>query len=272
MRCNLKALVLWHAARGLLPFDFAQRLWRSGRRFRIDRTLADEIAFYLLVGDEYRMIQRKLEPSDVVVDVGALIGLFGLAAHASGSRSILSYEAQSESFSKLELNYAHLPGAAAFHAAVFRSDDERPEELGHNGTGARGSVMFEPNAPMCWWDGGMQPAERTNAQRVSTIALDDILSRHRRVRLLKVDAEGSEFPILLTSKLLDRVDEIVGECHSIDSAVYRNLHPGAQIAGRNQYSGSDLTAKLESEGFTVELKGQDSTLQLFYAVRPEVSR
>jgi hypothetical protein len=56
-----------------------------------------------------------------------------------------------------------------------------------------------------------------DGEPVSAMALDDILeSIGRPVSLLKIDAEYSEFPILLTSRLLaSRVRRIVGEVHEM---------------------------------------------------------
>ena len=61
------------------------------------------------------------------------------------------------------------------------------------------------------WGGG---------EPVAKVAFDEIVDRvtnhgERRVRLLKLDCEGAEWPILLTSQRLDLIDEICGEFHEI---------------------------------------------------------
>ena len=50
-------------------------------------------------------------------------------------------------------------------------------------------------------------------------ALDDLLVRYGRVDLLKLDCEGSEWPILAHASQLHRVRTICGEYHE------RELHP-----------------------------------------------
>ena len=44
--------------------------------------------------------------------------------------------------------------------------------------------------------------------------IDNILSNLPKVSLLKIDTEGSEFEILMNSKLLHKVERIVGEYHN----------------------------------------------------------
>jgi FkbM family methyltransferase len=50
--------------------------------------------------------------------------------------------------------------------------------------------------------------------QVETISLDDILFKFEKVKLLKLDVEGSEFEILMNSNLLHKVERIVGEYHN----------------------------------------------------------
>jgi hypothetical protein len=50
-------------------------------------------------------------------------------------------------------------------------------------------------------------------QPITTTKLDDILSQFNTVKLLKIDIEGSEYPVLYTSTQLNKVQEIVGEYH-----------------------------------------------------------
>ena len=41
----------------------------------------------------------------------------------------------------------------------------------------------------------------------------------RRIRLLKIDCEGAEYPILLTTTQLHLVDEICGEYHNLPAEI-----------------------------------------------------
>ena len=55
--------------------------------------------------------------------------------------------------------------------------------------------------------------EGSKTVEVNTVSLDDILNRVEKVSLLKIDTEGAECEILFESKLLSKVDTIVGEYH-----------------------------------------------------------
>ena len=43
--------------------------------------------------------------------------------------------------------------------------------------------------------------------------MDSILKDYEKINLLKIDAEGSEYEILMNSTLIERVENIVGEYH-----------------------------------------------------------
>ena len=77
----------------------------------------------------------------------------------------------------------------------------------------------------------LQSRVRRTRNSVEAISLDEVLSRFQRARLMKIDCEGSEFPILLTSKLLTRVDRIVGEYHEIPSERMLMLAAEARVDG-----------------------------------------
>ena len=61
---------------------------------------------------------------------------------------------------------------------------------------------------------------------VKVVPFDEIVDHvsrggESRISVLKVDCEGAEFPILLTSRLLDRIDRIVGEYHELRAQLPR---------------------------------------------------
>src|SRR5262249_10566010 len=160
--------------------------------------------------------KTNFEPNDVVVDVGAHIGTFSYIAQIRGSREVYCYEAAEQNFELLQRNLSRLPGIHLFHRAVWRSDGGAVRELvvsGANGpnTGAN-SVMA----------GGLVvdfPAQTVSndptSSPVKAVPLDEILASFLRVKLLKLDCEGSEFPILLTSRELHKVERIVAEVHEV---------------------------------------------------------
>jgi FkbM family methyltransferase len=100
--------------------------------------------------------------------------------------------------------------------AVWRSDPN-DDELRFDGyhpfpqsfKGMEG-VLNTGDGSVIWGEG----------EPVAKVAFDDVVDLatnrgERRVRLLKLDCEGAEWPILLTSRRLHLIDEIVGEFHEI---------------------------------------------------------
>jgi FkbM family methyltransferase len=168
--------------------------------------------------DEYRLPER-FEPDDVVVDVGAHIGSFAYAVVLRGGKHVWSIEpdrANCASAAEHLRPYVDDGYVRLMQAAVWRSDPN-DDELRFDGyhafprsyPGMEG-VVNTGNGSVVWGLG----------EPVAKIAFDDVvdLATNRgesRVRLLKLDCEGAEWPIVLTSRRLHLIDEIVGEFHEL---------------------------------------------------------
>jgi FkbM family methyltransferase len=144
--------------------------------------------------------------------------------------------------------------------AVWRSD--QPQQLLFNDPLTGLNKSNTGGISVLWNNEGIQ---------VASVSLDELLAEasrnfDRRVRLLKLDCEGSEYPILFTSRHLEIVDEICGEYHVIspEEVPDRALTP----VGRDQYNGFGLKEFLEEEGFSVVLEPHSDTVGVFHARRP----
>ena len=121
---------------------------------------------------------------------------------------------------------------------------------------------------------------------VRKIALDDVVDSltnagERRIRLLKLDCEGAEWPILLTSRRLHVIDEIVGEFHEIGGRfleISEDRPSGQQVFrvdGLATFTIDDLVGFLGDAGFHVTYRRHrrpDGTLEglgLFFARREQ---
>jgi FkbM family methyltransferase len=205
--------------------------------------------------DEYNIFGSSFAPDDVVIDIGGHIGAFTFACHWLGSRNIHAFEADPGNFSLFQENLADLPGVHARCCAVFRSDLQARGEMVHSGpvfsnTGG-GTVVFGGRFFEYLGYPGLEP--KHEQIRTPVIALDDILESFDRVALLKLDCEGSEYPILLTSKFLNKVDRIVGEYHVIPQDAMPHLIPEARLDGHLSYGEETLRRKLTAEGFDVTI-------------------
>ena len=168
--------------------------------------------------NEYRL-PSSLNASDLVIDIGAHVGFFSALALERGAGTIYAVEA-------LEANYQlavqHLAEGVRQgrvdlrRGAVWRSDEDTP--IVHHSGFKKGFNHPHPGIDTNTGAGNVLFCDE--GEDVPTIPFDDLLmeATHqgtRRVTWLKIDCEGSEWPILLTAQTLALVDTIVGEYHEI---------------------------------------------------------
>jgi FkbM family methyltransferase len=197
--------------------------------------------------DEYRLPER-FEPDDVVVDVGAHIGSFAYAVVLRGGRHVWSVEPDPTNCAVAAEHlrpYVDRGYVRLVHAAAWRSDPN-DDELRFDGYHAfprsypgMDGILNTGNGSVVWGLG----------EPVAKIAFDDVVDLatnrgERRVRLLKLDCEGAEWPIVLTSQRLHLIDEIVGEFHELGG-------PFPEI-GEDRPSSAHIFHSDRVTGFTVE--------------------
>ena len=206
----------------------------------------------LIVGNvlrgEYGAIDVR---GQVVVDVGAHIGAFSILAAEGGARRVLAFEPGAENFRLLGVNAARHPAIETAHAAVWRSDRDEPLLAWRASTNARNTGGGTVVAGRAIAGVPVSEGERDD---VAAIALDAILERAGTVGLLKIDAEGSEYPILATSRRLDRVQAIVGEWHDVDG-----VDASMALPGLAAWTGDALMDLLEDRGYTVETRAMGAS-------------
>ena len=193
--------------------------------------------------DMYPLGDLDLTEGDVVIDCGAQIGSFSLLAASRGAR-VLAFEPCPLNLERLRENVAlngleervEVTGAAVFRPGVAST------ELHLTYTNLGGHSLL----------GWIGPAVR-----VPCLSLAEIFERHglERCRLLKLDVEGAECPILYTagSELLARVERVYAEV--ID-------HPAIEAfrqPGEAPHDHAGLMEFLAGEGFEV---GYDATTKV----------
>jgi FkbM family methyltransferase len=215
----------------------------SFRPGTLDRMIFDGVVAL----DEYRLPER-FDPHDVVVDVGAHIGSFAYAVVLRGGEHVWSIEPDRTNcaFAAEHLRpYVDQAFVRLIHAAVWRSDPNDDE------------LRFDGYHPFPESYPGMEGIVNTGSgsvvwgrgEAVAKIAFDDVVDLatnggERRVRLLKLDCEGAEWPILLTSRRLHLIDEIVGEFHELGGRFLE--------IGENRPSNAYVFHSARVAGFTVE--------------------
>lgn len=229
---------------------------QTGKRdFVVRAGTWDRLILELVLTGEYGTLDFT---DKIVVDVGAHIGGFSVLAALGGARRVLAFEAGAENNALLVVNCEPFPVVECHHGAVWRSDVgagllQWKKSANSENTGG-GSVL--DCTSIC---GGALTA--TDLQEVNTIPFDDIVHRVGAVDLLKIDAEGSEYPILLTSRTLHRVREIVGEYHTVSGVAETQAS-----AGYSEWNIGKLGQHLADNGFVVEVHDK-GTLGLFRAFR-----
>jgi FkbM family methyltransferase len=228
--------------------------YASSFAFR-EGTLDRDIYRNVVLGNEYRL-PRSFAPDDIVIDIGMHIGSFCFAALLRGCCNIHGFEPERKNFQLAVRNLrAFGERVHLHHKAVWRSDrtgdtlyalDAYAE--GNTNTGG-GCILYE-----------------TQGQKLELIAFDDIIrivtnNGQKRVRLVKIDCEGSEFPILMTSQLLHLVDNIHGEYHDGVNA------PVAWVNGVKEFRMESLARHLQAAGFAVQSFPTNDRLGTFFATR-----
>ena len=127
------------------------------------------------------------------------------------------------------------------------------------------------------------------AASADKVAFDGIVDRvtnngQHRVRLLKLDCEGAEWPVLLTSQRLGLIDEICGEFHEIGGQFPEigedraGQQPVFSFANLEKFTIDVLVDHLNDAGFTVTWHrhtrptGALEGLGLFFATRGAAAR
>jgi FkbM family methyltransferase len=151
------------------------------------------------INNEYDI--NQFSSDDVIIDLGTHIGSFSKLCYDKGARKIYGYEADLSNYQISQRNLNHL-SIQIFNKAVWRSDeDTKTVNFGSSPIDSSDAMKF---------------VSPSGNQTVETIKLDSILSQFDKVKLLKVDIEGSEYPVLYTCSQLDKVEEIIGEYHEFN--------------------------------------------------------
>lgn len=244
------------------------RIWQSvvaaTRRFATRPGTSDEETFIqVVVRNEYRL-PPAFQPDDLIVDVGAHIGCFSYAAMLRGARRVYAFEPDPANFAQASRNLRRFGDRVHLErSAVWRSDVVIPQlALGRVDTNLAGVSAL--------WGG----AASTGQSLAPAVRLDDVLQAltgggRTRVRLLKIDCEAAEFPILLTAHRLDLVDEICGEYHEL-SGPYRPMPipESFQVDGVEHFTILELTQALTAAGFEVKSSRHGQlNFGLFFASR-----
>jgi FkbM family methyltransferase len=201
-----------------------------------ENTTDQGVIHSVVIENEY-----EIQPSDVsgktVLDIGGNIGAFSAMCASLGAKEVICCEPMLDNLLILAQNVKKYPSIKVITAAIGRSDEYRKSiasltNVGNNFGGAH--VIYE-----------------RGTISVPVIGLDDILDE---VDLLKIDCEGSEFPILYTTKKLSKIKKIVGEFHNFREG--DNRYSASMMSGHSisDYTIEGLSTYLRKKGMSVTFR------------------
>ena len=179
---------------------------KTGLKIRIRVNSTDLMAFtHVWLIQEYSAPKFKINNNDLILDIGAHIGLFSLfASQFCKNGKIFCYEPIKENYNELLQNIKinNIKNIFPFNCAVSNKTEKikiylNDDESGH-------SIFLE----------------NSNYVEVDSISINDIFENHSitKCNFLKLDCEGAEYEIieLLSKKHLGKIEKSVIEYHMFD--------------------------------------------------------
>jgi len=215
---------------------------KSGLKIKIRKNSTDLMALtHVWLIEEYKSINFEIKNSDIVIDVGAHIGLFSLyASQFCKIGAIYSYEPVDKNYQILldNVHLNNLKQIKPFNMAVSNSESDvklylNDDESGHS--------MF---------------SKSSNTLTVNSISLQKIFDDNNidNCNFLKLDCEGAEYEIIsnLPSLYFEKIDKMIIEYHMADS------HPELL---------ENLKELLISKNYTIKIKKLFSDIGFLYAIK-----
>ena len=186
----------WDAIRGT-PQSLVRSLGGVRMRLYGDSRLCEMLYFDQFEPETRGFLDAFLRPGDVLLDVGANVGLYTIAAAriVGNAGQVHAFEPCSQTFSRLEEN-VRLNGfgnVSCHRLALSDSNAEAELALAKDGFDAWNSL------------GKPYMGETGGHETVRTVTLDSFVSQHRlegRVTVIKIDVEGWEKQVLVGGEKL----------------------------------------------------------------------
>ncbi len=185
----------------------------------------------------------------IVIDIGAHIGSFIKLVVENKAKFVEGYELFPESYEQCKQNTSNYENVKIYNNAVWRSDINI-----ENISISKSKLYSLVNGKHILNTGGETLLSEINNKdiiNVPAITLDNIIDKNlnqfNKIDLIKIDCEGSEYPIIYTSKKLNLVNNIVIEYHYYDFS----FRPEALVKDRKYYNEKSLSKHLEEQGFII---------------------
>lgn len=212
-----------------------------------------------IVGQVFEQNEYELASLNgaVVVDIGCHIGSFAAKAAAQGARRVVSFDPSPENFQLAQQNLASLDNCEVRNFAVGRSD--KKEKM----------LLDMSDNPLNY---GGSCTVTDHGTPVETISLDEVIDE-LHPKMIKIDAEGAEYPVLYTSSKLDQVETIFGEFHNALGTKAMGIFsldektPNFLKEFKGRLNIRALSEFLKKKGFRVLIDNPDAPIGHFWASR-----
>jgi len=164
----------------------------------VDKSIYDEV----YIQNVYEI--EDLNGDDVIIDIGSHCGYFSKLCLDKGSQNVIAFEADESNYQCYLKNLSKYKGWKCDNVAVWKETCNEVSFYTYPHSENTGLNSFYKNPYMNSYE----------ERKVKTISLDDILSSYDKIKILKIDAEGSEYDILMNSKSIEKIESIVGEYHN----------------------------------------------------------
>ena len=178
----------------------------------IPKGFHDDILMYntfweIWVKELYQNDFCSIRENDVVVDVGANIGIFSLYAMSKGAKQIFAFEPVSETYKLLKHNCNFYDAILTYELAVSNKFENREFVSRHF---SAGSSFYDTNQLNYCWDAQVQKT------KVNTIDFNSFFS-NTIIDYLKIDCEGGEWDIFenIEIDILSKIRNVCIEIHPI---------------------------------------------------------
>lgn len=172
-------------------------------KIKCDSTDLTAIGETCILEDYQKINAFKIKPGYIVFDIGAHIGSFSMYAANKGAL-VYAFEPEKNNFNKLVENIKlnnYENKIKAYNYGIYNKNGEISFTLENNNSA--GHSISQDNA--------------SNRISIKVKKLSDVIEEERlkKIDLLKIDVEGSEYIILpdLNKDTYDKIDRIVGEYH-----------------------------------------------------------